>query len=160
MLERASHFLSTKSRAEVEAAADLYFPALGYRRRASAPGERGPIVYERGRRLASFWSATLRGCAATVTVEVLEARDGAATVHVRHAVETRGRLVIAEDGDLLEAESRAFERFVERGDPDLEGMLRAATRRRRRALLLKVALTTAFAAAIAAAFARMARWKS
>jgi hypothetical protein len=162
MLERAYHFLTTRTRPEIEAAADAFFPAIGYRRAPHPPGTEhaAKLAFERGRRFASFWSPSLRACETVVTVEVGEgsAREVPRRVQVRHAVRTIGRLVIAEDGAIVEAESRAFERFVENGEPDLAALLAAASRRRRRALAAKLLGLAAFAAACALAVLRFRGW--
>ncbi len=164
MLVHSYHFLTGRRPSEVEAAADLYFPALGYRRRHVAPGaSAAPLAYERGRRLASFYSPSLRACAAVVEVSIdgggaRDAPESAeparpAAIRVRHAVQTIGRLVIEEDRALLEAEARAFERFLETGDPGIEHILAAARRHRDRALWLKVAAAAGAALGVAAAIA-------
>jgi hypothetical protein len=136
VLERTHQFLSEKRRAEVETAAERFFPALGYRRRDEVGSE--TIVFARGGRFASFYSASLRACRATVEVEASEGERTA--VRVRHRVETRGRLVLAGDERLVEAEARAFERFLERGDPDTAALLEAASRKGMRAAIVKLAV--------------------
>lgn len=157
MLERAYHFLSEKGRADVETAAERFFGALGYRPKPSAPaigddttgagGDR-PLRLVRGHRFASFYSPSLRACAATVQIVANEVKGKPTTVHVAHRVETRGRLVTAEDADLLEAEARAFERFLEKADPETAEILLATYRRAHRAVALKLAALAAFAVAV------------
>jgi hypothetical protein len=143
LLQRSHRFLTTHARAEVETAAERFFSALGYRRRADE--DEGLLVFERGRPLASLYAASLRVCHTRVEI-TLEPGEGTRVAEVRHGVETRGRLVIAEDGDLIEAEGRAFERFLEKAEIDIAALLEAASRARHRASILKIALTVVFVA--------------
>jgi hypothetical protein len=145
MLERAHHFLTEKAPPEVEAAAERFFPALGYRRRGEAESP-GKIVFARGRPLASFYAASLRACRTIVEVA---AKPG--QIQITHRVTTRGRLVGREDHALLAAEARGFERFLERGDPDAAALLEAAARAAGGAVAWKVALVLLIGAAAFAA---------
>jgi hypothetical protein len=150
MLERTHQFLTEKSRADVEAAAERFFPALGYRLRVEAPradAAARALAFARGRRFASLYDASLRACRAEVAVEAAEGARPPTAVHVRHRVATFGRLVVAEDAALLDAESRAFERFLERGDVDTAALIEAAMRTSERAAAWKIAAAIALGAA-------------
>jgi len=156
VLRRAYRFLTSKTRAEIEAAADPYFAALGYRRQAD---EEGTFVFRRGRRLASLYSPQLRSCFASLRVKVTgEAAEGSRVVHVTHEVQTRGRLVLAEDAGLLDAESRGLQRFLERGEADAAELLEAATRDLHRAARWKLALALLAAALIATCLLAYIAW--
>jgi hypothetical protein len=158
LLERTHRFLTTRGRAEVETAAELLFKALGYRRRAD---ENDRLVFTRGRPLASLYASSLRACLGRVDV-AHEAGLGekAGVVRVVHRVETRGRIVLAEDEDLIDAEARAFERFLEEGHLDTSGLLDAARRARRDRSRLRVgAIVGAAGLVVAAVVARVVgRW--
>lgn len=137
MLERTHQFLTGKTRADIEIAAERFFPALGYRVRMAAPAR--AIVFERGRRLASLYRSSLRACAAEVAIDAVEGAGTPTAVQVRHRVTTFGRLIVGEDATLLDTESRAFERFLERGDVDTAALLDAALQSGKRAVAWKVA---------------------
>ncbi len=151
MIRRSLGFLTQRAPREVEMCADAYFRAVGYRRR---PDEAGTLVFERGRRLAGFFSARLRDLRTELR---LRATPGA--VKLDYQVETLGRIVLAEDARFFEVECRDFERFVERGEADVDELLRfeAAARRaalRRLMVMAAIGALLASAAAAASAFIR------
>ncbi|GIW72085.1 MAG: hypothetical protein KatS3mg102_1627 [Planctomycetota bacterium] len=132
-------FESTRAREELEAQAELYFRALGYRRRAD---ESGRVVFTRGRPWGSLWSPRLRECQTRLELELAEAPPAGASgasppagerraVTIVHQVEVFGRWVLPADEALLEAEARGFERFASGLDVALDKLVRAARRRRR-----------------------------
>jgi hypothetical protein len=149
LLERAHRFLTARERPEVEAAAERYFVALGYRRRADEDG--GAIVFERGRPSASLYASSLRACFTRVEL-ALERGDGTGVATIRHAVQTRGRFVLPRDGRLVEAEARAFEHFLERADLDTEALLETARLSGREASLTSFAIVIGVTAAFVIAF--------
>ncbi len=150
LLERAYRFLTARERPEVEATADRFFRALGYRRRAD---DQTRLIFQRGERFASFYRSSLRSCQTRVEVELDRRagdREGTGLLTVKHRVVTTGRLTFAEDDALLEAESKAFERFLEQSEIDSAALIVAAQRAVRRTATIKVAaLIAAFAGGLA-----------
>jgi len=135
-LRSAHPFLTDRAEPQVERQADLYFQALGYRPRMR-PG--GPLCYERGRRYASLYRPLLRACWTRVCLEI-----GDRTVRVKHKMEVIGRLFANGDAQVLAAEARGFEAFLEGAGqawdpaPIDRAFRRAAQSGRRRAAVLVV----------------------
>ena len=151
LLERTHRFLTTRGRAEVETAAERLFQALGYRRRAEAAEV---LVFTRGTPFASFYASSLRACAGRVEVAFEPGSgEGPGVGRVTHRIETRGRIVIAEDEDLVDAEARAFERFIEEGTLDTFALLEASRRARRDRSRLQVGGVIAATGLVVAAIA-------
>lgn len=151
-LRRRHQFLSDRSQAEVEAQAERYFEALGYRRREDRGGR---FTFERGRRLASLWSPLLRRCHAQAVVGY----EGG-LISVRHRVEVLGRFFALSDADLLDAEARCFQGFLgAEGRPwDAAPLLRARQRALRGAAVRAVALAF-YTAAVGLALAWWLGWR-
>ena len=130
-----------RGRAEVETSAERLFKALGYRRRADEGTDGERLVFTRGRPLASLYTSSLRRCQArVVVVHKAGAGENAGEVWIAHHVETRGRIVTGEDAGLLDAEARAFERFLEHADLDTAALLDASRRASRNQSLLQIGL--------------------
>jgi hypothetical protein len=96
-LEHGHRFLATRPRDELEAGAELYFGALGYRRRAD---DVAGLVFTRGRPWGGLWAHALRACETRLEVHLETGGTGGehhgepAVVTVGHTVDARGRLVL------------------------------------------------------------------
>ncbi|RME73689.1 MAG: hypothetical protein D6776_06570 [Planctomycetota bacterium] len=138
MVRNAHRFLASRGRDELEASAELYFGALGYRRRAGRPDR---LVFRRGRPWGGLRSHALRACDTTVQIELSGGEDGTATVlTVTSWADLRGRIVTPTDRARLEAELRGFDRFVAGEDVSLRALVDSVRPRYRARALRRAAL--------------------